>query len=207
LIYWGLIRDNNSLLPILRPDINCQIRLIDFAIANKCVDNSVIIYDGWPIIDWNVVKKHDCEIRELFSLVKAKAAKVTSFIEEARKSGETLVGIHIRQGDYRHWAGGKHYFESSEYVSIMTKILEMHKNASVKFIISTNVSQDWELFSAFNYAKAPGNAIEDMYILAECDEIYGPQSSFSGWASFFGKVPLCWIQNPRNFGKAIDAME
>lgn len=207
LICCGLINENSNLTPTLRPDNNRHIRLIDRAIANKCIEKNVIIYDGWPIIDWQVVKKHDREIRKIFSIVKIKDVKVKAFVAAARKSGETLVGIHIRQGDYKNWDNGKHYFQSIDYVSMMIKILEMHKGIVIKFVVSCNEPQDWRLFSGFNYVKAPGNAIEDMYILAECDEIYGPQSSFSGWASFFGNVPLCWIENPRSFCKAVDSME
>ncbi len=206
LINLGLISNNNKLLSLVETDDNRHVRLIDSAIAEMCIENNVIIYDGWPIINWNLVKKHDSEIRSFFSLVDGIANKVKSFIEQVKEADEILVGVHIRQGDYKNWNSGKHYFNSTDYVRIMRKVLEMHPNSIVKFIISTNEHQDWGLFSEFNYVCAPGNAVEDMYILAECDEIYGPQSSFSGWASFFGDVPLRWIDNPDCFIKALDPM-
>ncbi|HAX17707.1 MAG TPA: hypothetical protein DCY00_03825 [Actinobacteria bacterium] len=38
--------------------------------------------------------------------------------------------------------------------------------------------------------------IEDLYSLALCDYIFGPPSTFSMWASFYGEVPLRFITNP-----------
>lgn len=35
-----------------------------------------------------------------------------------------------------------------------------------------------------------GHFIEDMYTLAECDYIFGPPSTYTMWASFYGKRPL-----------------
>jgi hypothetical protein len=37
-----------------------------------------------------------------------------------------------------------------------------------------------------------------MYSLAKCDLIMGPISTYSTWASFYGKVPLYRIDNPEN---------
>jgi len=205
LIQTGLISEGNRLLSTVKADSDGLVRLIDDSVAHKCVDSHVVIYEGWPVIDWNIVKKHDDTVRNFFILVDGLASKVKLFVDQLREKSDILIGIHIRQGDYRQWEGGKHYFESTEYVSMMMKILEMHKNAVVKFVISTHVDQDWDLFSGINYVKSSGNAVEDMYILAACDEIYGPQSSFSGWASFFGNVPLCWIEDPTNFTPALKA--
>lgn len=35
--------------------------------------------------------------------------------------------------------------------------------------------------------------ITDLYCLAACDGIIGPPSTFSIWASFYGKIPLAQI--------------
>ena len=35
--------------------------------------------------------------------------------------------------------------------------------------------------------------ITDLYCMASCDGIIGPPSTFSQWASFYGKVPLSFI--------------
>jgi hypothetical protein len=41
-----------------------------------------------------------------------------------------------------------------------------------------------------------GVAIEDLYALAACDRLVGPPSTFTQWASFYGRVPLYYIRDP-----------
>lgn len=207
LIRFNFISEDGTLLSFLRPDSEQHVRLVDNITLNKCIRKHVLICGGWPIIDWITVKKHDEKIRKYFTPVKHIVERVESFIQLARECCDILVGIHIRQGDYRIWNDGRYYFESSEYVLIMKKVLEMHPDCKIKFIISTNENQDWDLFSSFNYVKAPGNDVVDLYVLAGCNEIYGPQSSFSGWSSFWGRVPLRWIDNPLCFDKALEPMQ
>lgn len=36
--------------------------------------------------------------------------------------------------------------------------------------------------------------IEDLYALSKCDYIFGPPSTFSMWASFYGEVPLKFFE-------------
>jgi hypothetical protein len=40
------------------------------------------------------------------------------------------------------------------------------------------------------YLAGTGHLIEDLYSLAQCDFLAGPPSTFTLWASFYGKVPL-----------------
>ena len=35
-----------------------------------------------------------------------------------------------------------------------------------------------------------GSSVGDLYALARCDYIFGPVSTFSQWASFYGDKPL-----------------
>ena len=35
-----------------------------------------------------------------------------------------------------------------------------------------------------------GRAVEDQWMMSQCDYLMGPPSTFSAWASFMGKVPI-----------------
>lgn len=155
----------------------------------------VLFLSGWPCVPTELIEKHSERIREYFSLVEEHASRVKYVIDKAKTYGDFLVGIHIRQGDYRVWNGGKFFFETDVYVKLMKKITQKHEDRHVVFIICSNEEQNWSLFEEFSFVAGPGYAVGDMYSLAECDEIYGPQSSFSAWASFYGKVPLYEVQN------------
>lgn len=198
----GVITNNKFILSSAKPDAASYIRLNDSDIINQCIASNVVVYDGWPIVDYNVLKKYDTEVKNYFTIKTNKSNKVNTFIDNARKDTDTLIGIHIRQGDYKNWNNGKYYYETKDYIKIINTVIGFHKQNRIKFIVSSNEPQDWELFSSIPYIKAPGDIVEDMYILAGCDEIYGPQSSYSGWASFYGNVPLCWIEDPRSFNQA-----
>ena len=41
----------------------------------------------------------------------------------------------------------------------------------------------------------PGHIVEDMYAMAEADLLIGPPSTYTGWASFYGKVPLVVMES------------
>lgn len=175
---------------IAHPDENeCHV-FVGERIESLKKSKLVLFLSGWPCIPIEIIEKHSEEIRKYFSLVNKHALRVRDFIDFARTHGDFLVGIHIRQGDYKEWNGGTYYFETDIYVRLMRKISEKHKNKNITFVICSNEDQNWSLFKEFTFFAGPGDAVCDMYSLAECDEIYGPQSSFSAWASFYGRVPF-----------------
>lgn len=181
-----------------KPDENgCHIfvgKRIDSLISNWME----LYLSGWPCVPIEIIEKHSDKIREYFSLVNEQAVIVKVIIARARTYGDYLVGIHIRQGDYKEWNGGKCYFKTDVYVRLMRKILEKHRDRKVVFFVCSNEQQNWSLFEEFTFVTGPGDAVIEMYSLAECDEIYGPQSSFSAWASFYGRTPLYGVEPTDN---------
>lgn len=194
-------------LPVVTPNHQGTIDFTDPAIVTACAETHVIISDGWPIINFSLLKKYDDQVKRIFTPVDKILAEVSRFIQQARTGCELLIGIHIRQGDYLTWNNGRYFFHTDEYVDIMAKLQQIHDKRRVRFVVASNEQQNWDLFAGFDYIQAPGSTVVDMYVLAECDEIYGPQSSFSGWASFYGNVPLCWITTPKSFERAVKAMD
>ncbi|WP_027714726.1 hypothetical protein [Desulfuromonas sp. TF] len=186
-------------LKVAQPDERGCFSFLDEALRQEIKKHSVLFYAGWPVVNSQVLERHADTIRDYFSLIKGKAHVVEDFVSAAREKCDFLVGIHIRQGDYRIWQNGKFFFETHRYLELMRKIRQNHLGKKILFIICSNESQDWDRFGEFEYLRGHGGEVEDMYILARCDEIYGPQSSFSGWASFYGKTRLFWVKNPETF--------
>ena len=114
---------------------------------------------------------------------------VTEKIAVARESADVLVGVHLRQGDYKNFVGGMMYFETREYTNLMQKTEEMLSGKKVAFLICSDVPQDPAEFQAFNWVSGSGHEAADMFSLAECNYLIGPQSTFTQWASWFGQVP------------------
>lgn len=162
--------------------------------ADMLKNKFVCFLSGWPCVPADIIEKHSEKIRNYFSLVDEHASRVKQTIDAANALGDFLVGIHIRQGDYRTWHNGVYYYETTVYLDLMRRVTQKHAGRHVVFIVCSDEEQNWALFENFSFVTGPGDAVGDMYSLAGCDEIYGPQSSFSAWASFYGKVPLFGIQ-------------
>ena len=112
-----------------------------------------------------------------------------------KSEGYFVIGVHIRRGDYKEWEGGKYYFELSDYAVTMHACTKLFKNEKVAFFISTNERIDVTVFSDFTLCRFNNiTAAQDLHTLSLCDRIIGPLSTFSRWASWYGDVPLAFIE-------------
>lgn len=164
-------------------------RYLDF------VHDKYVITPGWVFWDHENVLKHAGRIREYFQLVPYYRTRVDEHINSCREGCDVLIGIHIRQGDYQDWMGGKYYYTVDQYIKLIRRVERLFLNQKVRFMICSDEQLDVPNFADISICKGPGSAIEDMYALAACDYIMGPPSTFSGWASFFGDVPIYFIHD------------
>lgn len=152
------------------------------------IDNcSVLFVSGWLFRDRRNFIKHADEIRQYFRPVEKYEQNVNEYILNLRKRSDIIIGVHIRYGDFR---GSKWYYETEEYIQVMEKCKTIFPDKNICFLICSDEKLDGNRFSGFNFAFGPGNIIEDMYALAKCDYIISSASTYSAWASFYGKVPL-----------------
>jgi len=156
--------------------------------------SKIILVNGWMLRDYKSLNKHKEIIKKIFSPDKKIQERILNFISNLRNLNSSLVGIHIRRGDYKHFRGGKYYFSFDIYVRIMKRMMELLNN-NVTFLICTNETIDIEIFNDLNCVLGLGSAIEDLYSLSECDFIIGPPSTFSIWASFYGNKPFYHIND------------
>lgn len=153
-------------------------------------NNLLIIKDGWLFRDFINLEKHADQVRTFFTPIEKHSSAVSTLISKARNECELLVGIHIRQGDYKRWQGGKFYFTTSEYAAVMKRFVSEMPEKRIKFLICSNEKQDEGFFQGLNYLMGNNHQLEDMYAFARCDFLIGPPSSYTTWASFYGSVPL-----------------
>jgi hypothetical protein len=104
------------------------------------------------------------------------------------------VGVHIRHGDYANFRDGKYFYTLPQYVDQMRILARLLAPRRIGFLVCSNVSQDSTHFGDLKVTMGPGHLLEDMYALAECDYLMGPPSTYTIWASFYGKVPLHSIE-------------
>lgn len=178
-------------------------------IINKIFNNRIVsfIYKTLNvniIIAWNnraSYKYYPSEmnkIKDIFRPNQNICDDVEGILQEYKNKNYFIIGVHIRRGDYKYWEHGKYYFELKDYASHMIKVSELYNDKKLVFFISTNEPYLGDVFKGINTFKIPNATVaHDLYALSLCDRILGPLSTFSRWASFYGHVPLCFIEKDK----------
>ena len=154
----------------------------------------IVVINGYAFRDFIAFQEKSNLIREIFKPNKAILNNVEKNIKVFRGKIDILVGVHVRRKDYKTYCNGIYYFDDGIYLMYMKKLNQIFENSNkrVSFVICTDDinSIDPKNFESLNVYFSKSSAIEDLYILSRCDYLIGPPSSFTGWASFYGKVPL-----------------
>jgi len=123
-----------------------------------------------------------------------------NFSKHFNTASEVIIGVHIRRGDYKDWLGGKYYYSNKVYMQQMHHLQELFSPKQVRFFCATNEPLPTDIIEEFRPLLIPdATAAHDLYGLALCDYLIGPPSTFSQWASFYGRVPLYLIEEPNKF--------
>jgi len=159
---------------------------------------------GWKFRDdINLVRYH-AEIARYFLPIVSIREPVKAILSHARGLGDEVIGVHIRQGDYRNWKNGCHYFETALYAHWMRETSALDAGKKLVFLVCASDPLDISCFRGLDVIMGPGFVIGDMHALSLCDRIMGPPSTFSTWASFHGRKPLCMMLDHRQIISASD---
>lgn len=143
--------------------------------------------------------KHLNKIKLVFKPDDSIIFEVEKIFAKNREHYSLIIGIHIRHGDYRTFNNGKYFYTLDEYKIIMQKIKGLFPKNKITFLIASNGTIDNSIFAHFNYFIIPTiSTVKDLYGLSKCDYIIGPPSTFSGWASLYGNVPIHFIENTQD---------
>jgi hypothetical protein len=166
----------------------------------------VTILSGWNIRSWTLFEKHKSVIKDKLLFKKEYVNKSKKFIDELRIKHGYLIGVLIRQGDYRRWRNGKFFFETEQYIDWIKQIrADCSDSHNIGFVIASDESKVLENFDDLNVvfttgiAGGDGHYIESMIELSLCDLIISPPSTFAAWASFIGDVPLLPLYQKNQF--------
>jgi len=150
---------------------------------------------GWLFRTEGIVEKHRDFITNYFEPLEIHRNSAENVIASLKNKFKTIVGIHIRRGDYRNFLNGKYFYELETYKNVIKNIAKFFGNDSTAFVVCSNENIDLDFFNGMNVFKGPGHFVADLHALSLCDYIAGPPSTFSMWASFYGQKPLWQIKN------------
>ncbi|QGY43924.1 hypothetical protein GM418_09720 [Maribellus comscasis] len=141
--------------------------------------------------------KHRGALKNIFTPDSKITGEVESVFNKAKETHDLVCGVHIRRGDYREWLDGKYFYTDEQYHSLMLNFKKIFPDRSVAFFLSSNERIDLSAFPECDCFSVPnGSATKDLHGLSISDYIFGPPSTFTGWASFYGETPLCYIEKP-----------
>ncbi|MGB7326122.1 MAG: alpha-1,2-fucosyltransferase [Rubripirellula sp.] len=137
--------------------------------------------------------KDDC--RQLLAPQSRLARTVDATFSQMQGAGTSfaefeLVGVHIRQGDYRQWLDGRFYFSPSQYANAMRQVQQDRSHKAVKFLICSDETLAPDIFEDLDVYFSGGTPAEDLFCLSRCDLIISTFSSFAYFASFYGDRPI-----------------
>ena len=155
----------------------------------------IFFLSGWLFRTQGLVEKHRDFITSYFKPLKIFRDSAENIVLPLKNDFKTVVGIHIRRGDYKNFLGGKYFYELATYKSVMNKIANIFGKEKTAFVVCSNEEIDLSDFNGLNVFKGPGHFVADLHTLSLCDYIAGPPSTFSMWASFYGQKPLWQIDN------------
>lgn len=146
---------------------------------------------GWLFRNPDGLKKYHSEIRSFFLPKHEYRERPETSILHTRKLYQHVIGVHIRQGDYKTWQGGIYYFSPEEVGSMLRDYLRDHQLSveNTVFVVCSDGPLQAESFIGISYILGPGTEIEDLYILSLTDKVIGTNSTFATWAAYYGKIP------------------
>jgi len=181
-------------LAVIRKDLNGKSDL------DKAYTRRITFVGGFDFRVHDLTEKYQNYFIEKYSIAKSKTDnnRLSLEIEKWKSAGITVVGVHLRRGDYQRFKGGKYFYSDSVYASIMHSIEKSISRAGTptKFILFSNENFSITPDGNLDYVFSRNDWLTDHHLMSQCDYLVGPPSTFSLWASYIGKVPVHHIYDP-----------
>lgn len=152
---------------------------------------------GWLFRNPKGLAHFKTELHAAFKPTDRVLAKVDSIISPLRTNYTRLIGVHIRQADYKEFKGGKFIVSEERARAILDEyIAQKHLDASkTLFLIASDGPIDAKKFVGLNTYISHENSVIDLFLLSKTDTIIGSDSSFGAFASWYGDIPHIILKN------------
>lgn len=192
------LKINNTLLSYKRIDWNEEY-LLQRPEKNDAMASHFCFVQGWQYRNTELIKKYHEKIKQKFAPSQSYQSKLDNYLKQHfSDAAETIIGIHVRLGDYATFENGKYYYSFEQYSKIMNSVEQIFNTSKIHFLVCSNVSIPEKSFEGIHskITFGPGHELLDMYSFTACDYLVGPPSTFTFWASFYGKKPLYMVKEP-----------
>jgi phage pi2 protein 07 len=151
----------------------------------------LVACEGFQFKDPKSMIKHHEIIKNIFEPSLEIKENTQSYINKYIPVKSKLVAFHIRRKDYKTYNGGIFYYDDSTWIKWIDEARRLITEIGNNFvgIIFSDEDVPNIIKSGSDLISGPGDMFCDINMLSKCDYIIGPPSTFSGWASYIGRVP------------------
>lgn len=182
-----LVSDNKDNHPFYLPPTKEDKRLSEL---EKKKD--AIYFDGWLFRNPAGLQKYRKEIVEYFKPRQDIEKIIETETQDLRSRFANIIGVHVRQGDYKTWRDGAYCIPQTRVREILDEYLRTSdKNTdNTCFVITSDGPIDENLFKGLHISMSKSNAAHDLFLLSKSDAIIGSDSTFGAFASYYGNIPF-----------------
>jgi len=157
-----------------------------------------IYLNGWLFRNPIGIKKFRTDIKEYFKPKNNIIKTVNNFISPLRNQFKHIVGVHIRQTDYKTYEKGRYLIQQEEVKEILEDYLKFFnkENNEVLFIICSDGPINELIFAGLNIKSGLGKMMEDLFTLSSTDIIIGSNSTYGAFAAYYGNIPIAVFKKP-----------
>lgn len=152
---------------------------------------------GFHFSSGKLAVKHRAQICDILRFRHSEVLPVEKLINEAKKKYDLLLGVHIRQNDYKSFYDGKFYLTPDQYLQSVEHFKSLYlPSQKIGVVICSDDKETLQKIqdNQPDYLFPNGNIAQDMYALSKCDYTIGPKATtMSTWASFIGESMLLQI--------------
>lgn len=151
--------------------------------------NKIILFHGFLFgnRDFKLLenqREYLCQIFSFSQEIQEQSLDVFRIINKKK-----VIGICMRQGDYKDHFNGKLYLTDEEYKRLISRLQIQYPNYGL-FIACEEKKDDFKMSNAFTSFQNPAL---NLCILSTCDLLIGPPSTFMTWAAFYQNRDVCYI--------------
>ena len=151
--------------------------------------NRIILFHGFLLggRDFELVENQRKYLSQLFSFSEEIKRECLEVIKSINKN--KIIGICMRQGDYKEHFSGKFYLTDEEYSRLISRLQFQYPDHGI-FIACEEMKDNFKINEAIISFQNPAL---NLCILSSCDLLLGPPSTFMTWAAFYRDTPVCYI--------------
>ncbi|MCK5021968.1 MAG: alpha-1,2-fucosyltransferase [Candidatus Pacebacteria bacterium] len=194
IVFWSNSADKDGTyhLPPSKPSSG---KLLELENSNS----NVIYFHSWLFRNPEGITKYRKEILEYFKPKEKYTRPVETKIKELKNQYKNIIGVHIRQKDYKKFRDGRYFVPQERINEILGEYLIEKKKDSKEtiFIITSDGPVKENIYSNLNIEISKYNPIEDLYLLSLCDVVIGSNSTYGNFASYYGNNPHIVFQKEK----------